>query len=89
MGEGWVDGWGGVFNYLTLFSIEFTVKTGDDLHDCIHVIQEDRKNEEGGRCFTHVQRVAILHGVSSAVEHLQSLSLVHCDIKPSNVMFNV
>ena len=77
--------------------------TGHDLHECIRIIQEgDRKVKEskrksiaeekveieGSNCFTYEQLLAILEGVASAVEHLQSCGLVHCDIKPSNVMFN-
>ena len=49
---------------------------------------EEKVEIGGSNCFTYEQLLAILEGVASAVEHLQSCGLVHCDIKPSNVMFN-
>ena len=40
-------------------------------------------------CFTFAQQRAIIAGVMSAVEYLEKHGLIHCDIKPQNVMFNV
>lgn len=58
--------------------------SGDDLSACIHTLQRNKKES-----FTYNQQISIMQGVMSAVEYLESNGLIHCDIKPHNVLFNV
>lgn len=58
-----------------------------DLHKLLHSARDD-ESSSNLNCISLAQRLSIVADVSDAVAYLHQESIVHCDLKPSNILLD-